>query len=139
MTLTVAQQMFLNLPVKNLDKTIKFFTKLVFTFNPQFTDKNATCMIVGENIFVMLLVESFFQTFTKKQVIDSHKQVEALVGLSVENRKKVDDLLTLAIQAGGSEAREPQDHGWMYGRAFHDLDGHLWEIFYMDIAKFPGI
>jgi predicted lactoylglutathione lyase len=121
-----------NLPAKNLNKTIEFFTKLGFKFNPQFTDENATCMIVGEDIFVMLLVEKFFKTFTKKEICDTSKNTEVIVALSVEGREKVDQMINKAIEAGGTESREPQDHGWMYGRSFEDINGHIWEIIYMD-------
>ena len=122
----------MNLPAKDLNKTIEFFTKLGFKFNPQFTDENATCMIVGEDIFVMLLVEKFFKTFTKKEICDTSKNTEVIVALSVEGREKVDQMINKAIEAGGTESREPQDHGWMYGRSFEDINGHIWEIIYMD-------
>lgn len=130
-------QIFLNLPVKDLNRSIAFFTKLGFKFNPQFTDKNATCMIIGENIYAMLLVERFFKTFTKKQIVNAINSTEIINALTVENRKKVDDMINKAIKAGGKEPRKPQDHGWMYGRSFEDLDGHLWEVFYMDESKMP--
>ena len=125
-------KIFVNLPVKNLNKTIEFFTKLGFKFNPQFTDENATCMIVGDDIFVMLLVEKFFKTFTKKEISDTSKNTEVIVALSIEGRENVDQMINKAIEYGGKESREPQDHGWMYGRSFEDIDGHLWEIIYMD-------
>jgi predicted lactoylglutathione lyase len=128
----MATKIFVNLPVRDLNKTIEFFTKLGFTFNPQFTDENATCMIVGEDIFVMLLVEKFFKTFTKKEICDTSKNTEVIVALSVEGREKVDQMINKAIEAGGTESREPQDHGWMYGRSFEDINGHIWEIIYMD-------
>ena len=125
-------KIFINLPVKNLNNTIDFFTKLGFKFNPQFTDENATCMIVGEDIFVMLLVEKFFKTFTKKEICDTSKDTEVIVALSVESREKVDQMINKALESGGKESREPQDHGWMYGRSFEDINKHLWEIIYMD-------
>ena len=125
-------KIFVNLPAKDLNKTIEFFTKLGFKFNPQFTDENATCMIVDEDIFVMLLVEKFFKTFTKKEICDTSKNTEVIVALSVEGREKVDQMINRAIEAGGRESREPQDHGWMYGRSFEDINGHIWEIIYMD-------
>jgi predicted lactoylglutathione lyase len=128
----VTTKIFVNLPAKDLNKTIEFFTKLGFKFNPQFTDENATCMIVGEDIFVMLLVEKFFKTFTKKEICDTSKNTEVIVALSVEGREKVDQMINKAIEAGGTESREPQDHGWMYGRSFEDINGHIWEIIYMD-------
>jgi predicted lactoylglutathione lyase len=123
---------FVNLPVKDLNKTVEFFTKLGFTFNPQFTDENSTCMIVGKDIFVMLLVEKFFKTFTKKEISDTTKNTEAIVALSAQSREEVDQMMEKVLGAGGREARDPQDHGWMYGRSFEDINGHLWEIFYMD-------
>ena len=123
---------FVNLPVKDLNKTVEFFTKLGFTFNPQFTDENATCMIVGNDIFVMLLVEKFFKTFTKKEISDVSKNTEVIVAVSTQSREEVDQMMEKVVGAGGKESRDPQDHGWMYGRSFEDIDGHLWEIFYMD-------
>ncbi|MDO8554411.1 MAG: VOC family protein [Candidatus Micrarchaeota archaeon] len=131
------RQIFVNLPVKDLDKTIAFFTKLGFTFNPQFTNENATCMIVSDSIFVMLLVEPFFKSFIKKDICDARKSTEVLMGLSAESRVKVDAMVNSAIAAGGKEPRPSQDHGWMYGRVFEDPDGHIWEIMYMDESKMP--
>jgi predicted lactoylglutathione lyase len=128
----VTKQIFVNLPVKDLGKTMEFFKKLGFEFNPQFTDENATCMVVNENIFVMLLVEKFFKTFTQKEICVTTKNTEVIIALSTESREKVDQMLENVIKAGGKESRKPQDHGWMYGRSFEDLNGHLWEIIYMD-------
>jgi uncharacterized protein len=125
-------KIFVNLPIKDLSKSVAFFTKLGFSFNPQFTDENATCMIIREDIFIMLLVEKFFKSFTKKDVCDTSKNTEAIVALSVESREKVDQMIEKAKEAGGSEPREKQDHGWMYGRSFEDIDGHLWEVFFME-------
>ena len=125
-------KIFVNLPIKDLNKSVAFFTKLGFSFNPQFTDENATCMIIGEDIFIMLLVEKFFKSFTKKDVCDTSKNTEAIVALSVESRENVDQMIEKAKEAGGSEPREKQDHGWMYGRSFEDIDGHLWEVFFME-------
>ncbi len=128
----MATKIFVNLPVKDLNQTVKFFTKLGFTFNPQFTDENATCMIIGEDIYVMLLGERFFKTFTKKEICDVAKDAEVIVALSAESREKVDQMMNRVLEAGGKESRDPQDHGWMYGRSFQDIDGHLWEIIYMN-------
>jgi predicted lactoylglutathione lyase len=125
-------KIFVNLPIKDLNKSVDFFTKLGFNFNPQFTDQNATCMIVGEDIFVMLLVEKFFKSFTKKEICDTSKNTEAIIALSVESKEKVDQMMGKALEAGGSEPRDKQDHGWMYGRSFEDVDGHLWEVFFME-------
>ena len=125
-------KVFLNLPVKDLNKSKEFFTKLGFTFNPQFTDQNAACMVISEDNYAMLLVESFFKTFTKKEIVDAKKNTEVLIALSAENKAKVDEMLGKALAAGAKEPRAPQDHGFMYGRAFEDPDGHNWEIFWMD-------
>jgi len=133
----MTKQIFVNLPVKDLNKTIKFFSKIGFKFNPQFTDENATCMIIGENIFAMLLVEKFFKTFIKKEIADTTKSTEVLLGISVDSKKEVDEMVQKAVKAGGKEPREAQDHGWMYGRSFEDLDGHIWEVFHMDENKMP--
>lgn len=128
----MATQIFVNLPVKDLNRSVEFFTKLGYTFNPQFTDENATCMIISEDIFVMLLVEKFFKTFTKKELADASKSTEAIIALSVDSKEKVDELVRKAIAAGGTTPNEKQDQGWMYGHGFQDLDGHLWETFWMD-------
>ena len=128
----MATKIFVNLPVKDLNRTVEFFTKLGFAFNPQFTDENATCMIIGEDIYVMLLVERFFKTFTNKEICDVAKDAGVIVALSAESREKVDQMMNRVLGAGGKEFRDPQDHGWMYGRSFQDIDGHLWEIIYMN-------
>lgn len=125
-------KIFLNLPVKDLNKSKEFFAKLGFTFNPQFTDQNAACMVISEDNYAMLLVESFFKTFTKKEIVDAKKSTEVLIALSAENKAKVDEMLGKALAAGAKEPRAPQDHGFMYGRSFEDPDGHNWEIFWMD-------
>jgi predicted lactoylglutathione lyase len=131
-------QIFVNLPVKDLDKSVEFFTSLGFTFDPRFTDQNATCMIVGENIYVMLLVEKFFKTFTPKPIADAMKYTEAILALSSDSREEVDKMMNKVFKAGGIESSEKQDYGWMYSRSFQDLDGHLWEVGYMDINKMPA-
>jgi predicted lactoylglutathione lyase len=127
----MSRQIFVNLPVKNLDKAIEFFTRLGFTFNAQFTDETATCMIVSDNIYVMLLTEAKFQTFTPKTICDATQSTEVLVCLSCESREEVDELVRKAVDAGGSTYNEPQDHGFMYAHGFQDLDGHIWELIYM--------
>lgn len=126
------KQIYVNLPVKNLNWSVEFFTKLGYTFNPQFTNENATCMIVSENIFVMLLVEKFFMTFTAKPICDATKSTEVLVCLSSTSRAEVDDMVRKAVAAGGTSPRKPQDHGFMYAHGFEDLDGHIWELIYME-------
>ncbi|GAB2453540.1 extradiol dioxygenase [Hymenobacter qilianensis] len=128
----MATQIFVNLPVKDLFRSVEFFTKLGYRFNQQFTDENATCMIVGENIYVMLLVEPFFQTLTKKEIVDATKSTEAIICLSADSREQVDEMISKAVNAGGTITREPEDHGYMYGHGYQDLDGHLWEVMYMD-------
>jgi len=128
----MATKIFVNLPVKDLNGSVEFLTKLGFKFNPQFTDENATCMIVDEDIFVMLLVEEFFKTFTKKEISDATKSTEVILALTADSREEVDGMINKVIKAGGIEPNEPQDHGWMYGRSFQDVDGHLWEVFYID-------
>lgn len=133
----MVKQIFVNLPVRDLNETVEFFTKLGFRFNPQFTDENATCMIIGENIFAMLLVEKFFKTFTQKEIADAKKSTEVMLALSVGGRKEVDEMVSNALKAGGKEPRQAQDHGWMYARAFEDVDGHIWEVFHMDESKMP--
>lgn len=128
----MATKIFVNLPVKNLNKSIEFFTKLGFSFNQQFTDETATCMIVTDDIFVMLLTEEKFKTFTPKEICDAKKYTEVLVCLSRESRAKVDDMVRKAIAAGGTTYKEAQDHGFMYEHGFQDLDGHIWEFIYME-------
>ena len=133
----MAKQIFVNLPVKDLNKSVAFFTSLGFSFNPQFTDEKATCMIIGENIFAMLLVEPFFKTFTKKGISDAHKSTEVLIALDASSRDEVKSMVAKAIAAGGTQYMDPQDHGWMYQHSFADLDGHQWEILYMDESALP--
>ena len=134
----MATKIFVNLPVKDLDKTKDFFAKLGYTFNPQFTDANAACMVISEDIYAMLLVEKFFKTFIQKSLVNAHESTEVLIALSADSRAEVDDLVNKAIAAGGSEPREAQDHGFMYTRAFEDLDGHIWEILWMDPSAVQG-
>jgi predicted lactoylglutathione lyase len=128
----MSTKIFVNLPVKHLDQSVAFFTKLGFIFNQQFTDETATCMIVTDDIFVMLLTEEKFKTFTPKEICDAKKYTEVLVCLSLESRAKVDEMVQKAVAAGGTTYNEPQDHGFMYGHGFQDLDGHLWDLIYMD-------
>lgn len=135
--MTTINQIFVNLPVKDLNKSIEFFTKLGFTFNPQFTDENATCMVMGENIFAMLLTEQYFSTFISKEISDAKKTSEIITALSVNSREEVDQIIEKAFNAGGKEYKEPIDYGWMYNRNFEDLDGHQWEFFYMDMNAMP--
>jgi len=133
----MSKNIFVNLPVKDLSKSMEFFTKLGFKFNPQFTDDKAACMIIGENIYAMLLLEKFFKTFTKKEISDAKKSTEVLIAIDTESREKVDEMINKAVKAGGSIYNKPQDHGWMYGHSFADLDGHQWEVLYMDEDAIP--
>ena len=133
----MAKQMFLNLPVKDLDKSVGFFTALGFSFNPDFTDENATCMIINEDAFVMLLVENYFKTFTSKPVADARSTTEAIMSFSLDSREAVDELVRTALTAGGTPSEEAQDYGFMYTHSFQDPDGHLWEVFWMDPAGPP--
>ncbi len=128
------RKLFVNLPVRDLDRTVEFFSQLGFRFNPQFTDATATCMLVGEDAFVMLLVEPRFRDFTKKRIADTASSSEGIFALSAGSRAEVDEFAEKALALGGTKAMEPVDHGFMYGRSFYDLDGHHWEIFWMDPA-----
>jgi len=128
----MSTKIFVNLPVKDLNKSIEFFTKLGYKFNPQFTDETATCMIVSEEIYVMLLTHNKFKTFTPNQICDATKSTEVLVCLSCESRKEVDELVRKAVAAGGNTYNKPQDHGFMYAHGYQDLDGHIWELIYME-------
>ena len=130
----MAKQVFINLPVKDLDRSMKFFEGLGFIFNPTFTNEQGACMVVSDTIYVMLLREDFFSTFTQKPVVDATKATEVLVCLDADSRADVDAIVKKAQELGGSIYREPQDHGWMYQHAFADLDGHQWEFAFMDEA-----
>jgi uncharacterized protein len=134
----MARKMFVNLPVADLERTKAFYAALGFTFNPQFTNEMAACMIVGPDNFAMLLRHEFFGTFTKKAIADAHATTEVMVALSCETKAEVDAMLAQAIAAGGREPRDPQDHGFMYARSFEDPDGHIWEPFWMDPAHVQG-
>ncbi|ANA79593.1 Glyoxalase/bleomycin resistance protein/dioxygenase [Paenibacillus vortex V453] len=123
---------FVNLPVKDLEKTKEFFSKIGFEFNAQFTDKNAACLVIGDNIFAMLLTEDYFKTFTKKDLSNAANTTEVILALSADSREQVDEIVNHALAAGGSPSNDPVDHGFMYGWSFQDPDGHLWEVMYMD-------
>ena len=128
----MSTKIFVNLPVKDLNRSIDFFTRLGFTFNPQFTDETATCMVVSEDIFVMLLTHDKFKTFIPKEICDARKSTEVLVCLSLESRERVGEMVRKAVAAGGSTYNDPQDHGFMYAHGFQDVDGHIWELIYME-------
>ena len=134
----MARQIFVNLPIKNMERSQAFFRQLGFSFNPQFTNEQGACMVVSENhSYVMLLVESFFQGFTKKPIADASKSTEVLVCLSCESREEVDELVRKALAAGGTAPNAAQDHGFMYSHGFTDLDGHVWEVMWMDPHAAP--
>ncbi len=134
----MSTKIFVNLPVEGLDRSMTFFRTLGFDFNPQFTDETAACMVVAENICVMLLTHDKFKDFTPKSICDASKSTEVLVCLSRESRAEVDDMVRNAVAAGGSTYNEPQDHGFMYGHGFQDPDGHIWELVYMEPSAGQG-
>jgi predicted lactoylglutathione lyase len=133
-TKKMATKIFVNLPVKDLEKSKTFFTKIGFSFNPQFTDATAACMVIADDIYSMLLTHEKFKEFTKKEIADANKTTEVLVTLSADSKGKVNELVDKAISAGATEARDPHDYGSMFGRSFNDPDGHVWEVFWMDPA-----
>ena len=128
----MSRMIFVNLPVQDLSKSIEFFTSLGFAFNRQFTDENATCMVVSEQACVMLLVRPYFATFTTRDVVEPGSGTEAIIAVSAASRAEVDALVDRALALGGGAAKEPIDEGLMYGRSFYDLDGHAWEVMWMD-------
>lgn len=129
----MSTKIFVNLPVKDLEKSKEFFLKLGYSFNQQFTDEKAASLIIGEHIYAMLITEPFFKTFIpNKEIADTAKTKEVLVALSTNSKQEVDELTNKAIAAGGKQFREPEDHGFMYARSFEDLDGHVWEVIWMD-------
>jgi uncharacterized protein len=125
-------KIFVNLPVADLNQSIEFFTRLGFSFNPQFTDETATCMIVSDDIFIMLLTYDKFKAFTPKDICDATRSTEVLLCLSCATREEVDEMVRKAVAAGGTTYNEPQDHGFVYGHGFQDPDGHIWELIYME-------
>jgi len=134
----MATKIFVNLPVRDLDKSMAFFTDLGFSFNPQFTDEKAGCMVISDSIFAMLLTEAYFQTFTKKAVSDAKTTTEVLIALDADSKEEVQQLIAKAESAGATIYNEAQDHGWMYQHSFADLDGHQWELIYMDPSQLPN-
>lgn len=134
----MARKIFVNLPVKDLQKSVAFFTALGFAFNPKFTDDTATCMLIGADSYAMLLTEAKFKNFTTKAISDTTNSSEVLIALSCEDRAEVDTLVDTALKSGGTVAMPPSDLGFMYTRTFYDLDGHHWEIFHMDPAVANG-
>jgi uncharacterized protein len=134
----MATKIFINLPVKDLNKSKAFFTNLGYSFNPQFTDEKAGCMVISDSIFAMLLTETYFGTFTKKAVSDAKTSTEVLIALDAQSKEEVQQLIAKAEQLGATIYNDPQDHGWMYQHSFADLDGHQWELFYMDQSQLPN-
>jgi hypothetical protein len=132
------QQIFVNLPVKDLERSKAFFTHLGYSVNPQFTNEQAACIVISDTIYAMLLVEPFFQTFTKKPISDAKASTEVLLCLSCDSREQVDTLVTKALEAGGKTPMDKQDHGFMYGHGFEDPDGHQWELMFMDMSAAPS-
>ncbi|MFY9476276.1 MAG: VOC family protein [Aquabacterium sp.] len=132
------QQIFLNLPVKDLERSKAFFTHLGYSVNPQFTNEQAACIVISDTIYAMLLVEPFFQTFTKKPISDAKASTEVLLCLSCDSREQVDTLVAKALEAGGKTPMDKQDHGFMYGHGFEDPDGHQWELMFMDMSAAPA-
>lgn len=134
----MAQMVFVNLPVKDLDASKAFWEKLGYSFNPQFTDETAACMVISDTIFAMLLTEEKFKQFATKPVADASQTTEVMVALSADSREKVDEVVDAALAAGAVEPRPAMDLGFMYGRAFEDLDHHVWEYVWMDPAAVQG-
>jgi uncharacterized protein len=128
----MATKIFVNLPVKDLNKSMGFFKNLGFSFNSQFTDETAACMIISEDIYAMLLTHSKFKEFTTKEISDSNKNAEVILALSAESKNEVDEIIKNALKGGGTEPIHSKDYGFMYQRSFQDLDGHLWEVLWMD-------
>ncbi len=127
-------KLFVNIPVKDLDASKAFFKALGFSFNPQFTDDNAACLVLGEDNYFMLLKEDFFRGFTKKPISDIRSSPQAIFSIAMESRAKADEMADKALAAGAMEPAGPSDQGFMYSRSFEDLDGYLWDVFYMDPA-----
>lgn len=135
---TSPRKLFVNIPVRDLQRSIEFFEALGFTFNTQFTDATATCMLVGADAYFMLLTRDRFNGFSKRPVGDAQKETSALFAISASSREEVDAVVNKAIAAGGSRAADPQDLGFMYAWSFYDLDGHHWEVFWMDPTTVQG-
>ena len=131
------KQIFVNLAVTDLPRSRAFFESLGLSFNPQFSNDQGACLVLGENIFAMLLTRGFFKTFIDKEIADSVRTTEVLTCLSCDSRAEVDRLVAQAVRAGGKAHRQPQDHGFMYAHGFEDLDGHIWELTHMDMSAMP--
>ena len=127
-----SRKLFVNIAVENLDRSVEFFTRLGFEFDPRFTDESGTCMVIAEDAYAMLLVKPRFSDFTKKEIVDSTAQTEAILAVAADSREEVDQLADAALAGGATQANDPMELGFMYGRSFNDPDGHLWEVFWMD-------
>lgn len=134
----MAKQIFINLAVKDPKKSMDFYTALGFTNNPQFSDDAGKCMVWSENIFVMIMTHEKFKTFATKPLADTKSNLAGLFSLSMDSVDEVNDLMTNGLKAGGTEPHEMRDYGFMQQRTIEDFDGHTWEVFYMDITKFPS-
>ena len=136
----MATKIFVNLPVKDLNRSVEFWKSMGYRFNPKFTDETAACLVISDDIYSMLLTHSKFREFTpmEKEITDANQSTEVLTALSFDSREEVDRMMDRALKAGGSEARPAEDHGFMYGRSFNDPDGHIWELFWMDPAAANG-
>ena len=131
------KQVFINLAVNDVDKSMNFYTQLGFTNNPQFSDDQSKCMVWSENIFVMLLTHEKFASFATKPIADTKSNVAGLFSLSTDSIDEVNNIVTNGLKAGGKEPTEMRDYGFMQQRTIEDYDGHTWEIFFMDVSKFP--
>ncbi|HYE54240.1 MAG TPA: VOC family protein [Chitinophagaceae bacterium] len=134
----MAKKIFINLPVTNLNKAMEFYTKIGFTNNPAFTDDTAACMVLSEEIYVMLLTHDKFSQFTSKKIIDANTGIGVINSISVDSLQEANAMADAALNAGGSEPSSPKDYGFMQQRSFTDPDGNHWEVFYMDMSKLPG-
>jgi predicted lactoylglutathione lyase len=135
----MSTKIFVNVPVKDLDKSKAFFTAIGFTINPQFTDETAACVVISEDIYAMILTHEKFKQFTPKELADANKTSEVILALSFDSRDKVNEIADTALKSGGSVANQPQDYGFMFSRSISDPDGHIWEFFWMDPSKVqPG-
>lgn len=133
----LSTKIFVNLPVKDLEQSKEFWTKLGYSFDPMYTDDNAGCLVISDHIYAMLLVEPFFKRFTKKEIADTTTTTEAILALGVDSRERVDELVDAAFAAGASPSGDTIDEGPMYVRSFQDPDGHLWEVLSVDESATP--
>jgi uncharacterized protein len=133
----MAKQIFINVVVKNIEQSMAFYTSLGFTNNPQFSDDTAKCMVWSENIFLMIMLEEKFKNFATKPIADTKAGLAALFSLSVDSTEEMNNIMEAGLKAGGIEPNEIRDYGFMQQRSIEDADGHTWEIFYMDMSKFP--